>query len=223
MISISMRSPGRLRNDFGLFRHSRPVLVGLGHEAGDVPGPLLPDVFVVVEVELAVDDREGGGVDRRLVAARHAEGAEAVIDGRIFRGIRREGVAVGRRREVEHRSFVLGPMLGRALDRLLGGEVRHGVEAADGNALVFEEFASPCASGTGGNRCGCGERSDDSLHGRFPFSGVEDYRKSRTWPWRSTRWTCRSAERSAAGSPCTMSKSAAFPGSTVPTSSRIPR
>src|SRR5688500_9399920 len=97
------------------------------HVARDVAAPLLLNIAVVVEVELAVDDGERRRLDGGLVAARRSKRAEAAILRRVFGRIGDERITVGGRAEVERRALVVGGERRRALHGLSLREVGDGI------------------------------------------------------------------------------------------------
>src|SRR5260221_3313319 len=86
--------------DLCRLRDARPLLVGLDDVAGNVLRPGGANVLAVVQIELAVDDRERLGVDVGLVSGGGTVGAEAAILRQVARRIRNEAVARGRRGEI---------------------------------------------------------------------------------------------------------------------------
>src|SRR5687767_2887542 len=82
------------------------------------------------------------GLDRRLVARGHAEGAVAAVLRRVFAGCRRERVAVGGAGEAVGGAFVAGSELGLARNRLLLGEVCDRVVALQGKVVLRLRRAS---------------------------------------------------------------------------------
>src|SRR5712664_1711272 len=74
-----------------------PILVGLVDVARDVLEPLLLDILVVIQIELAVDDLPSFRIHRYSVTLAHAERAITAVLRCVPRGIFRESVAMSRR------------------------------------------------------------------------------------------------------------------------------
>src|SRR3546814_14603451 len=94
---MQRRTPRSTRTDT-LFPYTT-LFRSLGDVAGNVLRPLLLHRLRVVEVELAVLDAPGVGIDRRGVAMRDRPGAVAAVLRCVARRIGGEGVAVGGRGE----------------------------------------------------------------------------------------------------------------------------
>ena len=71
-----------------------PVPVSLQDIAGNVPGPLLPDLPVVIQVELSVHDRPRLGVDISRVPTAHRPRSVAAVSGSVFLRIAPEKLEV---------------------------------------------------------------------------------------------------------------------------------
>src|SRR5258708_15541563 len=82
--------------DLCRWRDARPLLVGLDDVAGNVLRPGGANVLAVVQIELAVDDRERLGVDVGLVSGGGTVGAEAAILRQGAGGIPDAALAAGR-------------------------------------------------------------------------------------------------------------------------------
>src|SRR5216684_1955441 len=74
-----------------------PILVGLVDVARDILEPLLLDIPVVVQIELAVDDLPSFRINRYSVTLAHSERAIAAVLWCVPRRIFRETVAMSRR------------------------------------------------------------------------------------------------------------------------------
>jgi hypothetical protein len=120
-----------------LGQHGRPVAVGLLDDRGELRGPLLLQVLVVVEVQLAVDDLPGFGIRAVRVVPRDRPGAVAAELRRVLLRRRLERVPVRGRREAPFRASPLGLELRPALRGLAAREVGDGVVARDGEAVLF--------------------------------------------------------------------------------------
>src|SRR5260370_7316598 len=77
----------------------RPILVGFLDVSRDVLEPLLLDILVVVQIELAVDDLPSFRINRYGVTLAHSERAITPVLGRVPRRLFRERVAMSRRGE----------------------------------------------------------------------------------------------------------------------------
>src|SRR3954466_14730110 len=100
-----------------------PVRFALLDEPSGVGAPLLQDLRVEVQVQLAVHDLERAGIDVELVAHRDPERAVAAVLRRELGGVRGEGVAVrGGGKEVSPAAVLCGELL-IAGDRFSFGEV----------------------------------------------------------------------------------------------------
>src|SRR5260370_36745439 len=75
----------------------RPILVGFLDVSRDVLEPLLLDILVVVQIELAVDDLPSFRINRYGVTLAHSERAITPVLGRVPRRLFRESVAMSRR------------------------------------------------------------------------------------------------------------------------------
>src|SRR5258708_22681459 len=73
-----------------------PILVGFVDVSRDVLEPLLLDILVVVQIELAVDDLPSFRINRYGVTLAHSERAITAVLGRVPRRLFGESVAMSR-------------------------------------------------------------------------------------------------------------------------------
>src|SRR3546814_19695169 len=127
---MQRRTPRSTRTDT-LFPYTT-LFRSLGDVAGNVLRPLLLHRLRVVEVELAVLDAPGVGIDRRGVALRDRPGAVAAVLRCVARRIGGEGVAVGGRGETPDGAPMAVSELVLAPPRLAVVSGGHRVVATDG-------------------------------------------------------------------------------------------
>lgn len=125
-------------SDMGLFSlgidEFRPVGLGFLQISCGVLIELVQNVLAVLEVELPVDDLEGGGVDIHSLVDRDPVGAVAAELRKIFFRIRVKQVLVFLGGKVVGGSIQLGLEIGLAFDGLVVGEVGHRVVTFHGTA-----------------------------------------------------------------------------------------
>src|SRR5277367_3432684 len=113
----------------------RPILVGFRDVARDVLEPLLLDILVVVQIELAIDNLPSVRINWNSVTLAHPERAITAVLRSVVLGILLESITVGRRSKQPLRPVPGVLKLGRALHGLGLLEISNGVVALDGDSI----------------------------------------------------------------------------------------
>src|SRR6201998_676138 len=147
-----------------------PILVSLVDVARDILEPLLLDILVVVQIELAVDDLPRFWINRNGVPLADSVRAITAVLGRVLRRLFRESVAMSRGGELPLRPVPNELKFRRAFHGFGLIEIGDGIVPLDGNSFRPVHWRDFLPWPESGNGHGSGQQHDRSKQITHLFS-----------------------------------------------------